>query len=343
MSLTIRKRGAKWHARGTVRVGRETRNVKEHSTGCDRKEDAQAYLAKLETELRNEILYGRDGRAHRLTIADAGLRYINRPGGVPSYDMWRIDEINDRVGDFSIARAADAWSEFEKARCGGLAPSTVNRFFSVFSSALNTLCRAEQIEVPKIIRKRGKEKVRVRFLQQKIADRVIDSYADHVRPIALTLRYQGMRVGEALRVDWSHIGWQSSSIYIPESKNGEARTVNMHAKVRRALHRLWVGCGSPEIGRVFLNRLGKPYADPRTYDLPGGSPIRKAHATACARAGVTDFHVHDWRHHWASHCVMAGIDLETIRHEGGWKSLRMVEKYAAVSAKHRAQQMRKLK
>jgi hypothetical protein len=40
---------------------------------------------------------------------------------------------------------------------------------------------------------------------------------------------------------------------------------------------------------------------------------------------------------------MAGIDLETIRQEGGWKSLRMVEQYAAVSADHRQRAMAALK
>jgi hypothetical protein len=40
---------------------------------------------------------------------------------------------------------------------------------------------------------------------------------------------------------------------------------------------------------------------------------------------------------------MAGIDLETIRQEGGWKSLRMVERYATVSAAHRTRAMQKLK
>jgi integrase len=93
---------------------------------------------------------------------------------------------------------------------------------------------------------------------------------------------------------------------------------------------------------VFLNRLGEPYADPRAHRLPGGSPIKKAHATACRRAGIHGFRVHDWRHHWACHCVMSGIDLETLRLEGGWASLRMVEKYATVSAEHRANEMRKL-
>jgi integrase len=94
---------------------------------------------------------------------------------------------------------------------------------------------------------------------------------------------------------------------------------------------------------MFLTQIGRPYADTRQYKFPSGSPIKKAHATACRRAGIANFTVHDWRHHWACQCVMAGIDLETIKQEGGWKSLRMVERYATVSAAHRTRAMAKLK
>jgi integrase len=176
-----------------------------------------------------------------------------------------------------------------------------------------------------------------------VADRLIKSYAEHVQPIATMLRWQGARIGEALRVQWEHVNWKTSGIFIAESKNGEARTVAMHKEVRTALHKLFVAQGSPTQGPVFLTQRGNPYHDPRLYKFPSGSPIKKAHGTACRRAGIEDFHVHDWRHHWACQCVMAGIDLETIRQEGGWKSLRMVERYATVSAAHRTQAMRKLK
>jgi integrase len=163
-----------------------------------------------------------------------------------------------------------------------------------------------------------------------------------VRPIAETLCFQGLRIGEALRLDWAQVDWSGNSLFVAETKTGEPRAVTIHPRVRKALHRVWVGRGSPAEGRVFLNRVGRPYADPRGYKLPGGSPIRRAHQTACARAGIDDFHVHDWRHHWACRCVMSGIDLETIRQEGGWKSLRMVERYGTVSAEHRASAMTKL-
>src|SRR5262245_54064872 len=125
-------------------------------------------------------------------------------------------------------------------------------------------------------------------------------------------RYQGLRIGEALRLDWVNVDWAANALFVSETKNGEPRTVSMNANVRKALHRLFIERDRPKEEWVFLNRLGKPYADPREYALPGGSPIRKAHATACLKAGIAGFHVHVWRHHWACTCVMSGIDLETI-------------------------------
>ena len=84
--LTIRRRGKYFHIRGSIRVGKETRVVKERSCGTAHRDDAEAYRAKLEADIRHEILHGRGGRAQTLTIADAGLSYIARPGGVRSYD-----------------------------------------------------------------------------------------------------------------------------------------------------------------------------------------------------------------------------------------------------------------
>jgi integrase len=85
------------------------------------------------------------------------------------------------------------------------------------------------------------------------------------------------------------------------------------------------------LATFFLNRLGKPCADTRDRLWPGGNPLAKAHATAIARMakrrtplrpnGGEDFRIHDWRHHWASHCVMSGMDLLTLKRLGGWTPL----------------------
>ncbi|MDH3644669.1 MAG: tyrosine-type recombinase/integrase [Gammaproteobacteria bacterium] len=70
------------------------------------------------------------------------------------------------------------------------------------------------------------------------------------------------------------------------------------------------------------------------------NPIRKAHATACKRAGIEDFRPHDWRHHWASWAVMKGLRLPTIQELGGWKTIVMVMRYAAVSTEHKKEAMK---
>jgi integrase len=341
--LTIRKRGKYFHVRGSIRVGRETRIVKEHSCGSDRRDLADAYRSKLEADIRHEILHGRGGRTHSLTIADAGLRYIARPGGVKSYDVWRIGQINAVVGDRSIAQSADAWTDYKRTRCAGLSPATVQRHRSTFQAVINHLAREERFDAPKLARGDRVKTKPARYLSADQADRLIASYAEHVQPIAVTLRWQGLRIGEALRIVWKDVRWAGNSIFIADSKTGDARTVTMHKWTRKALHKLWVAAGSPKDGPVFLTQRGEPYHDTRLYKFPSGSPIKKAHATACRRAGITDFTVHDWRHHWACQCVMAGIDLETIKQEGGWRSLRMVERYATVSAAHRTRAMAKLK
>ncbi|MBM9403763.1 tyrosine-type recombinase/integrase [Gluconacetobacter azotocaptans] len=74
----------------------------------------------------------------------------------------------------------------------------------------------------------------------------------------------------------------------------------------------------------------------------GGNPITKAHQTACRRAGIVDFSPHSWRHHWASWMVMTGCDLVTLMRLGGWSSPAMVQRYAAVSADHMAEAIKRL-
>lgn len=93
-----------------------------------------------------------------------------------------------------------------------------------------------------------------------------------------------------------------------------------------------------------LSVRGEPYADTRGRDggRQGGNPLSRAHATACEAAGIVGFRVHDWRHSWATQCVASGMDLLTLQRLGGWSSIRMVARYATVTADHMAEALRKI-
>ena len=340
MALKIRKRGRFYHVRGTIRVGSERRHVQEHTTGCDCKGEAEAYKARLECDIRAELLDGRKVGLKHLKFADAGLVYINHPGVHPN-DVWRIGELNEHMGDFAIADAKEGWRVFMDKRCEGLKAATIERFRKTAQAALNMLGREHDFEAPRLPAIRFKNE-RARFLTTKEQDKLIAAYTKHVQPIALFLCFTGARTQECLQLKWRHVDFALNTVYFDRTKNGEVRAVPMHPRVRAALETIQAD-REPEPGdHVFLNRFGEGYADTRDYEFQGGNPIAKAHKTACKEAKITDFRVHDWRHHWASKHMQNGTDIETLRLWGGWKSLDMVQRYAAVSVDHQQEAIKNI-
>jgi len=55
---------------------------------------------------------------------------------------------------------------------------------------------------------------------------------------------------------------------------------------------------------------------------------------ACDKAGITDFRWHNLRHTWASWHVQNGTSLQELMELGGWKSYRMVLRYAHLAGDH---------
>jgi integrase len=336
--LSIRRRGRVYHARGTVRVGRQVREVKEHSTGCREREAALGYVHRLEAEIRDDILNGAAGRARRLTCAEAMHEYLERPGGLHRMDVWRLGELGDVLGDVPISDVLTGWAKFKAQRCTGLAPATVDRFRATLQAAINHAARERGFQAPAIPHVKF-DNERVRYLTKPQRDALLAAYAPHVQPIALTLCFQGCRTQEALQLLCGDVDLERETLWFGRTKTGEPRTVTLHPRVLAAIKAIKRGASTDH---VFQSARGRAYSDTRDYKLPGGNPLRKAHETACRRAGIQNFTVHDWRHHWASWCVMSGIDLLTIQRMGGWKSLRMVERYAAVSTDHMAAAIRRI-
>jgi integrase len=320
--------------RGTVRVGRQTVKVPEHSTGCRARRDAQAAGEGEADKIRRELLDGKPVQ-RRHTITEAILAYTHRPKGVPEYDLARLEDLMTRIGEHAVADAGAAWGVWLSTRGGDMAPATAARWRAILQAALNHGGVALGFTAPKLPTVAQRAVDGVVYLTLAEQERLLAAYSQWAWPVALVLCYQGMRSQEALRMDWRHVSLERATIHLPAqgSKSGKGRTVPMHPRVRWALAMIWHGRGRPGDGPVFLSRRGTPYSDTRAV---GGNPLTKAHTTACTRASVTPFRVHDWRHHWASHMVMSGCDLPTLMRLGGWVTPRMVQRYAAVSGDHMA-------
>ena len=217
--LKIRRRGKVFHCRGTIRVGRATREVKEHSTGSREREAALGYLHRLETEIRAEILHGPAGRARRLTCAEAMHEYLERPGGLHRMDVWRLGELGDVLGDVPVSDVLSGWAVFKAKRCTGLAPATVDRFRATLQAAINHAARERGFLAPAIPHVRF-QNTRVRWLPQPQREALLAAYAPHVQPIALTLCFQGCRTQEALQLLWGDVDLTRETLWFGRTKTG---------------------------------------------------------------------------------------------------------------------------
>ena len=138
--------------------------------------------------------------------------------------------------------------------------------------------------------------------------------------------YTGARVGEALWLDWHNVDLERKHVQFLDTKNGTSRGVPLHHSVVTALSAL-----PHREGYVFLTPKGTPYrllVDGDTNDMSAGSRISTAFQGAVKRAGLKNFRPHDCRHTWATWHYQANRDLGALQKLGGWKTLRMVMRYA---------------
>ena len=343
--LSIRPRGKNGilYIRGQVSLGDKRIDVKEFSSGTCDADAASHLMAEYETKLRHQLMFGPAAAVAQGIMADAFDSYLSKAKPPCASDVLRIGKLNGIIGDLALREPKQAWEHFRRAYLTGHDPAGQDRYRAVFQAAINVHHDLHDLQ-PIKIKAIPFDNERVRFLSKEDRDRLIGSYAPHVQPIITMLAFHGPRVQTALQIQWGVDGVDMAreAIRLNHSKNAVIQSVPMHRRVKDVLLPIWEDCGKPTKGHVFLNRMGQPYQDTRLAPIPGGNPLRSAHATALARAEIEDFTVHDWRHHWASHCVMAGIDLITIMHMGGWKSLRMVQRYASVGVDHMREAIDKL-
>ena len=334
MALSYRKRGAVWHCRGTVRVGRQSITVREFSTGCASKIDAAAVGAAEEARIRQEYLAtGTVNDALAVTIHDCIAAYKDRPGSLHPFDIQRLDDLDTNIGNRRLTQAKEAWSDWLRDHGHKRAPATVARWRSTLLAAMKHGAEDYGVAVPELRPVHGAEIERIAYLTPSQEARLLSAYNRWAAPVMLVLCETGLRTQEALQLDWRHIDWDRGAIIIehsgqrhgPRTKSGKSRRVGMRAVVRETLAAIWAKRGRPDGGPVFLNKLGKPYTDTRQK---GGNPLTSAHRTACRKAGIEQFRIHDWRHHFAVWFLKRGGNLRALCQIAGWSSMRMVHRYA---------------
>jgi integrase len=139
------------------------------------------------------------------------------------------------------------------------------------------------------------------------------------RLAALTL----MRLSELrlLRREMVHL--EQGVVLLPRAKAG-ARPVILSAEAQKILARQLEGASDAQVpsGWIFPGPEGRPYS--REH-------IGRVWRRAARAAGLRDLHFHDLRHHGATMALNRGFTAPIVQALGGWKTERMMRRYAAVT------------
>ena len=130
-----------------------------------------------------------------------------------------------------------------------------------------------------------------------------------------------MRQGELIRLRWEHIDLNRRTAHLPDTKNGESRTVPLSTTAIRVLHALHRSLH----GKVF----------------PGVTTeaIKHAYIRAVRRAGIENLRFHDLRHEATTRLFEKGLNIMEVASITGHKDLRMLRRYTHLKAEDLARKL----
>lgn len=213
--------------------------------------------------------------------------------------------------------------QYKMARSKEVSPATVNRELACLKSIFNKAIgwgKVEDNPVRKVKLFRENNR-RLRYLEKEEIKKLLSNCSEHLKPIVILALNTGMRKGEILGLKWHDVDFRRDIIYLLDTKNGEKREIPMNEQVKTALIKVRKHPDSPYI---FCSKDGKPYGD-----------VKKSFFTALKKSDIINFHFHDLRHTFASHLVMLGVDLNTVRELMGHKSIEMTLRYSHLSPDHK--------
>jgi integrase len=173
-------------------------------------------------------------------------------------------------------------------------------------------------------------KGRERFLSIEEGYRLIAECAKSrnkkLHPFILTLLQTGMRTDEAAKLTWEQVDLEHRSLYLPDTKNDDDRTVPLTQAVCQLLKNLK---SDEATGKDLIFLTKEQYANPR-YKLRPGQAFRTAYELARKRAGLTDVRMHDFRHTAGSWMLARKVPLRVIAAILGHRTMQMVMRYTHV-------------
>lgn len=290
---------------------------------------AEKALSKREIEIaENKFLDKKEIK--KVRFSDYSKEYLESHSKVQNkswknFDRCNIKMLNNYFGNLYLDEIGRIKiRQFKAQRAREVSHATVNRQLaclrSIFNRAIedDKFCGQNPVRGIKMFKENNQ---RTAFLEIGQIQTLLDNCDDYLKPIVVVALNTGMRKSEIINLKWRDCDLDRGIIYLYHTKNGEQRQIPINEQVDSALRGLRKDSRSEYI---FCRENGQRIRN-----------IRISFFTALQKSDIKDFRFHDLRHTFASHLVMNGVDLNTVRELLGHKSLKMTLRYSHLSPSHK--------
>ena len=318
----LRKRGRLWHIQKVIRDYGELNE----STGCEKLEDAEAYLQRRLEEIRRIAIYG---QRPQKTFAEAAERYLEENQHLKSIEAIKValKRVRPYIDDLWLEDVHDETLEPFKseALAAGLAVGSVNKTLSSVRRILNLAARKWRegghtwLTTPPLLDMVKGDARKPYPLEWDEQQRLFAELPGHLERMALFAVNTGLREAELVGLRWS---WEvqllelNTSVFVLPAditKNEQERVLVVNRIARSVLESV-----RQDRNHVFTY-------EGRAVDRMNNSAWRKARK----RAKLEQVRVHDLRHTFGHRLRAAGVSFEDRQDLLGHKSGRMTTHYSA--------------
>lgn len=226
--------------------------------------------------------------------------------------------------------------QYKLHRLGFVKPQTVNyeltclHHFFRYAMEMKYIQSNPTQEIKKI---RKPQRKAPRFLTREEITKLLTKASPSLNNIIRFLLNTGLRWGELRSLEWEDVNWNEKVIHIrikeDWSPKGGERKVPMNDVVISIIKSL-----PRREDFVFTTKTGSQVRQQSTWT---------SFKLACRKAGIENATLHSLRHTFASHLVMAGVDLTTISKLLGHKDISTTMIYSHLSPNHLQQAVEKLR
>ena len=288
------------------------------------KSEAQEWARKQESLLDEGRKIERD---NRLTFADAMGCYVDEYlvyKKTYKVDKYGLAKLKKRIGYLIVGDITSRMlREYRIERSKKFKPATVNkelayinRVMTYAQSELDVVFSGGIPKVAKLTLSNGRDR--------RVSEAELQQILKHSEPTMKTIIKlaiaTGMRRGEIVKIQRKDISYQSRTVHLFDTKNGEDRVVPLSTVAIAALKTLPARID----GEVFG-------IHPDT--------ISKRFLRACRDSGIEGLRFHDLRHEAVSRLFEKGLNPMEVATISGHKTLQMLKRYTHLKAEDLAKKL----